>query len=479
MLRPTVRSVTGLRLFYAALVALSLMLGKYCLASTPEPAVVTIDRTPAVTLVVSPLPDNPAADRELISARDAFEKHQLRNLASARDRFRSAYADYPLAGYVEYWWLLANLAQGTAFGSTNAADFSAFLAAQPDGVLAESLRKEWLRALGKLERWDLFAPEFQRLNVDDADLTCHQWRYRIGQGDRSAFGEVRAFWNTARPASDACYEVFDQLRAGQRISAESAWSRVRKLLEDNQIADARRSAALIDKLPPTFERLTASIGLNPAAYVEKQKPLANSRASIELYLYALNRLARSDAGKAAAALSRWSADLPAADREYAWTQVGFLAAMQHDTSALAWFGNAGSFPLNDIQASWKARAALRAGDWTAVRAAIGAMSRAERREPAWRYWLARAETAAGNEPGAAKLREALARENNFYGLLAAEDAGLPAEPNWKGWKPSPAELASIAQRPAIQRALLLYRLDLKSEGLREWQFAIRDMNDQQ
>ncbi|MBL0121497.1 MAG: lytic transglycosylase domain-containing protein [Betaproteobacteria bacterium] len=468
-------------LFYAALVALSLMLGKYCLASTqiPVPPAAT-DLSAAIAVApVTPVPINAAADREFVSARDAFDRHNLKFLAAARERFRANFTDYPLASYVEYWWLLASLAQSSSFGATNATDFSAFLASQPENVLAESLRREWLRALGKLERWDLFLPEMQRLNIDDSDLICHHWRYRIAQGDRSTLIEAKSFWTAARTASDACYDVFEQLRGAQLINSENAWSRVRKLLEDNHLADARKSAFLIDKLPAAFERSTASIGLNPAGFLESQKLNIKARASIELYVFALNRMARADAGKAAAALERRGAELPVADREYAWSQIGLHGAMQHDTSALIWFNKAGSFPLSDVQAAWKTRAALRAGDWTAVRAAIDAMSPVEKREPSWRYWLARAEVAEGNDVGAGKLREALARENNFYGLLAAEESGQVPAPTWKGWKPSNTDLAAILQRPAIARALLLYRLDMKPEGLKEWQFAIRNMNDQE
>ena len=484
LFRQSIMASGLVRLFYAAPLALSLMLGNYCVAAALAPAVSAAPGLAIATEVVSAVPgtSSPAADREFVSARDAFERRNLRALTIARDKFRapgSPFGDYPLASYVEYWWLLASLAQSSSFGAINATDFSAFLAAQPDGVLVESLRKEWLRALGKLERWDLFLPEYQRLNIEDADLNCHQWRYRISQGDRSAFTEARAFWTAARPASDACYSVFEQLRAVQLISAETAWPRVRKLLEDSHLADARRSAALIDKLPATFERMTASIGLNPGGFLEKQKLNAKSRASVELYVFALNRMARSDAGKAAEALARRGADLPMADREYVWAQIGLQGAMQHDTSALAWFEKAGRFPLTDIQAAWRTRAALRAGDWTAVHAAIDAMSPVEKREPAWRYWLARAEATEGNDAGAANLRETLARENSFYGLLAAEEIGQVPAPSWKGWKPSTAELAAIQQRPAITRALLLYRLDMRPEGLREWQFAIRTMNDQE
>ena len=482
LFRQSIRANGILRIFYAATLALSLMLGKICLASTPlaaSPAApATSDNATTADVAVHDTP-HPAADREFVFARDAFERHNLKGLAIARDQFRAAFADYPLASYVEYWWLLANLAQSFSFGAANADDFRAFLASQPEGVLAEGLRKEWLRVLGKLERWDIFVPEFQRLTIDDTDLICYQWQHRIAQGDRSALTEARGFWTAGRPASDVCYEVFEQLRAWQLLTAETAWPRIRKLLEDNQLADARRSAALIDKLPTSFERMTASIGLDPAGFLEKQKLNAKSRASVELYVFALNRMARSDAGKAAAALDLWGGNMPPADRDYAWAQIGLHGAMQHDSSSLTWFDKAGSFPVNDVQAAWKARAALRAGDWAAVRAAIEAMSPVEKREPAWRYWLARAEAAGGNGPGAAKLRETLARENNFYGLLAAEESGQLPAPTWQGWKPSKADLAATLQRPAIIRALLLYRLEMKTEGLREWQFAIRNMNDQE
>lgn len=452
------------------------MLGKYCLASTSPalpPATVAVAADAGVGGI------SETANREFIAARNAFDKRDLKALTNARNGFHGVYKDYPLASYVDYWWLLANLGQGNAFAVSNAADFSAFLESQSEGVLGENLRKEWLRALGKLDHWDIFLPEFQRLNIDDADLICHQWRYRIAQGDGSALSEAKAFWTSGRSASDNCYDVFEQLHAAQLITPENAWPRVRKLLEENQLGDARKSAALIDKIPATFERNTATVGLNPSAYLEKDKLNSRSRASIELFLFAINRVARSDASKAAGLIEQKGKELPIADRAYAFAQVAMYGAMQHDPAALGWFEDAALANLNDTQAGWRARAALRAGDWAALRLAVSAMSPLEKREPAWRYWLSRADAAGGNDAGATKLREALARENNFYGLLAAEELGQLPTPNWKGWRPSNVDLAAIRQRPAVVRALLLYQLDMKSEGVREWQFAIRNMNDQE
>jgi len=137
------------RLFYAAALALSLMPGKYCLASTPS-------ALPATALAAAPSPATPqatppatpaaiatdagiteTANREFVAARNAFERRDIRALTNTRNGFRGVFKDYPLASYVDYWWLLANLGQGNAFAVTNAADFSAFLAAQSDGVLGE------------------------------------------------------------------------------------------------------------------------------------------------------------------------------------------------------------------------------------------------------------------------------------------------------------------------------------------------------
>ena len=189
---------------------------------------------------------------------------------------------------------------------------------------------------------------------------------------------------------DACLDVFARLAAEKMLPTADAWARVRKLLENNQLAEARKSASFIPNLPSNFERITALIGQSPVQYLQREKLQPLSPASVELFLFAVTRLARTDADQAATLLEARGKKLPANDLGYAWAQIGLYGGMQHDQGALAWFERTAGFRLNDTQAGWKARAALRAGDWPSVRAAINAMSDLERRESAWRYWLARA-----------------------------------------------------------------------------------------
>ena len=499
-----IKAICQMNRFYAALLAFSLMLGKIAFAQAqhaPEQvplAPVNAQARAAATLAlqataaasVSPAgakslagaamatPQWSAGDRDVIAARAAFERRDIKSLATLKDRLNAPTASHPLALYAQYWWLSANLAQAGAFAVSNAAEIRTFLAANPNSVLADGLRRDWLKILGKLDQWELFTTEAPLLNSEDAEITCHQWRNRLSRNDRDVMTEAKAFWTAARAAPSACDGVFARLFAEKTLSSSDGWLRVRTFLENNQLADARRSAALIPNVPASFERDTANVGQNPSQFLQREKLQVASQGSVELFLFAFTRLARTDADRAALLLDAHGTKLAAGDLAYSWAQVGLYGAMQHDVGALGWFERAGS-RLTDMQAGWKARAALRAGDWLSVRAAINAMSDSERRESTWRYWLARAAQQTGDLERARALRESLARENNFYGVLSAEELGLPARPSWQGWKPSRVEIDTVIQRPAISRALALYRLDLRTEGLREWLYGIRDMDDQQ
>jgi soluble lytic murein transglycosylase len=468
----------AVRLFYAAPLALSLMLGKFCIANADAAAQYERGERGSIPAVQSPVD---AIDRDFRAAREAVDAGNLKSFETIRARLAPRAEGHPLQPYLLYWGHLLNLAQSSSYATTRAADIQSLLDQYPDTPFADNLRREWLKALGKQDAWGLFSNAFQKFALDDMEIVCQQWRYRMTRDDREVTSEARAAWNAGRGVSEACYTVYEQNVAAGQISTADGWTRVRRLLENGQLDDARRSAHLIKNLPASFERTTAVVNLDAAKYAARERPDPKSRASIELYLFAINRLARSDAAKAAVALSRNAEVLPRPDLAYAWAQVAQYGAMQHQLDALSWYDQAvdamPAFRFSEGQAAWRIRAALRAGDWKRVQSGIEALPASEARETAWRYWLARALHMNGNDDTARNLLTALARENNFYGLMAAEDLGIPAAPEWQSRKIAQADLDAVRGRPGIARALALYRLELKAEALREWQYAIRDMSD--
>src|SRR5256885_16393014 len=106
--------------------------------------------------------------------------------------------------------------------------------------------------------------------------------------------------------------------------------------------------------------------------------------------------------------------------------------MAHHPRALEWYAFAAYAPLTDTQVAWRARAALRAGDWKETLAAIQALSPEEAREPTWCYWRARALRALGSPEAGEALLRPLAEQQTFYGILAAEELGIARAPDWNG-----------------------------------------------
>ena len=78
-------------------------------------------------------------DAELLAARDAFEANHRTKLATLAPKLKG----HLLEPYVEYWQLFFRLP------GASAGDVRDFLSQYPGTALAEQLRTDWLKVLGK------------------------------------------------------------------------------------------------------------------------------------------------------------------------------------------------------------------------------------------------------------------------------------------------------------------------------------------
>ncbi len=460
----------------------------------------TIIATPAGAQANTIRPDN-LLEREFLTAFEAFDRRNIAALNIAHKNFSSAAgsrSDFPLTPYISWWWFSAQLTQSAQNVTALSSDMDKFLLEFPDAPFSDQLRRDYLRALGSLNMWPRFAVHQARYRGDDSEVACQRLRYRLLGDDRAVvptvLADAKRLWEVAKPIANPCYDVFErvtaQLRNAKLLTNNDVWLRTRVLFENGHINDARRSAAFATNISAGFEAASARANLDPKRFLEKHSFMANDSAGVELALFAVTRLARSNAGHAALWLDKNESRFNQRDAQYGWAQIGLHGAMQLDTSALIWFSRAGSLTLSDNQAGWLVRAALRQTavdptQWTTVERAIDGMTTAEKGDPTWRYWLARA-LAVSTDPAqlsaARSLRETLARENSFYGLLAAEDLGITSAPNFQASQPTEDRIQNVASRIGIKRAVMLYKLsaykpDLRMDALREWQFAIRGMDD--
>jgi peptidoglycan lytic transglycosylase len=411
-----------------------------------------------------------AQDYAFFNAREAYQAHNKGKLAKAAEKLKGS----PLEPYAEFWQLRLRL------DSASPAEVHEFLSRNPKTVLGDELRNDWLRLLAKREQWDLFRQDYRVPAGDDPDpeVVCYSLLGRWREGDDTAFVEFQSQWNAAKELPAACVPLAESLMLSGRLETRRVWERIRLLEERGLVKPAKK---LLTWLPRDqaldvgrFSRILDA----PMKYLEKPSVDLGSPLGRELAILALSRLARNDPQAAASFWEReFVAHFPAEDHAYVWAMLATHGARNHLPESLDWFVKAGDLPLADDQLAWRTRIALRQENWAEVKRSIQRMSASAQNEPAWVYWLGRAQAALGKTDEAQALYERLADEYHFYGRLAAEELGHAFEIPPQVAPPTPEELEQVAAVPALQRALALYRLGMRTEGTQEWISGVRGMDD--
>lgn len=416
-----------------------------------------------------------AGDDEILAAQDAFRANNTARLRALAES--DTVLSHELGPYVEFWSISRRLDNTLAVQP----EVQDFLQRQTGTVLAERLRSDWLRRLGRGREFELFEAEVPRLASPDAELQCYGFLARLRRGGDDVAREARTYWaglNDNMP--EGCTALTNWLAAAGTITDQDIWERLRRLIEAKKIAPAKSLAAYLPANqspdPATLDRIVAA----PDRYLERLPPnFSATRMGAELAMMALARLARNDIHAASARFDALDQHFSSDERLYVLGQLGWAGAMAHHPRANDWYKLAGRIPMPAEQQEWRVRAALRAGDWRGVRQALDAMSPELARDPAWVYWLARAHQAQGRKEDAARLFQSIAGQHHFYGNLADEELGRQVQVPPRAAPTTDAELAATGNLPGMRRAMALFRLGLRSEGVREWNWALRSMNDRQ
>jgi soluble lytic murein transglycosylase len=405
-----------------------------------------------------------SGDAAFLSAREAYRNGERVRLS----RQVEALKNHPLQAWAEYWQLRQKLEDGDTSGVAD------YLGRHPGAYTAEKLRGDWLRALGQQQDWEAFQRELPALALPDAEINCY-----AAQGRRTP-ELVRPLWISGQDLARSCEVLVDQLVAAGNLTVEEVWQRVRRLLEAKRVGAARSAAGYLPAGEGFGGQLLESIAQNPARYLDKSRAdFAATRGGREVMLFAVQRLARSDPQEAAKRFVRIEEKFAAEERAYAWGQLAWQAALRHQPEALPWFEKSADTVLGEEQLAWRVRAALRVHDWSTVRRVIAAMPPALAAQPDWTYWQARALAAQGKAEEAKPLFIRISGQPNFYGNLADEELGRPISVPPRAALPTREETIAAGEHAGLQRALALFRLDMRVEGVREWVFSLRGMDDRQ
>lgn len=417
-----------------------------------------------LSLLLAWTPGGALGDDDFLAMREAFRVKDVKKLEQLAPRLKG----HVLEPYAEFWRLLAQL------DDADAQTVRAFLNEYKDTFVAERMRAAWLKRLGKEGQWAVFETERTALAEPDVEITCYAVQARMRR-DPAALREARALWFTDRATPESCAPLFTTLVGNGQLSTQDVWMRVRMALAAGQVGMAVRAADLLPAGNALSAKVLSAVAQSPASHLARPFDAA-SRVARETTMFAAYRLARTSPQQAAMHWANLESRFTPEERAYVWGHIGLQGALKHDPEALAWYAKAGA--MTDYQLEWRARAALRAGDWKTLIAAVDAMVK-ENQDAPWRYWKARALRAMGRDAEALALLKPLSEEFSFYGQLALEDLGGKITTPPASYTPSAAEIQAMSQTAGLRRALTLYALGMRFDANREWAWTIRSFDDRQ
>ncbi|MFA6040823.1 MAG: transglycosylase SLT domain-containing protein [Methylophilus sp.] len=412
-----------------------------------------------------------SGDDEFIFAKSAYDSKNSAALADSLSRLQSQHNI--LAPYADYWLLMLN------WDNADEQTIKSFITRYSQYPFANNVRGEWLKKLGSVQNWPIFIEQYSLYTKrDDVAVNC----YAV-EADASIYGlapleNAKNLWFQDKDLPANCDNVFDKMQAAKILTSNDIVKRFRMALYKNKIGLAN---SIVQRADVDSNRVNKWLSLayaNPQKLIDQNLSSSSNRYGKEVYLYALDRLARKDSAIALSEFKSLAGIFNAEETAYFYAALGLQAAKRQEPAALNWFQLAqNNTELNEEQFDWYARSALRQTNWTKLLEITKLMPEEQQQDATWRYWKGRALKASNQESEANQIFAALSTERHYYGWLAQEELvssmGLPTEI----YEPTKEAIAVIASMSAVKRALALQRLDFRWEAKMEWNMATTGLTD--
>jgi D-Tyr-tRNAtyr deacylase len=110
-------------------------------------------------------------------------------------------------------------------------EIGAFFVRWPRSPLADRLRVEWLKVLGKRGQWSRFAGHYPPPAGEDVELACYGIQFRRQRDGDAALADAKPVWFTGQATPESCAPLFAALIAKGDLTVEDRRARFRLATE--------------------------------------------------------------------------------------------------------------------------------------------------------------------------------------------------------------------------------------------------------
>ena len=412
--------------------------------------------------------DSRREDDSFLLLRDAVRQDD----ASKAEFYAARLSNYSIPSYVDYYRLKPRLKDAAP------SEIRDFFKRYDGQAIVDRLRNDWLLELGRKRDWATFDEQYPLFVLnDDTQVKCYALISRALKGQKVA-DDARALLTAPSVYGQPCADLIATLYQANQFSTDDLYAQLRLSGEYNATGQARRIVALLDG---PEKKAVQAVDLPTVAVAKGMGP---SKVEHQIYIVALGRLAKTSIKLATLALNKAAPKMTAHEQQQAWAAIALQSSYTLAPETTDYWKRSNGAPLSIDQAQWKARIALRNGDWKTVESTIRAMPQSLRSEPTWIYWLGRALMARDgvtSQPSgeALQLFRSISDQSNYYGQLALEETGKLITIPTAGAPISQAEIAPMANNPNFQRALKFFSMRLRFEGTREWNWGLRGLSERE
>lgn len=377
--------------------------------------------------------------------------------------------DYPLYPLLQYQWLKKHLEQTD--------NVLSFLNTYKDTHQADLLKSQWLNYLAKQERWLDFIQHYQ--TNDDTALTCqyHWANFKTGQLI-GALEAAKKLWISNIALPKECDSLMIELTRSPAFTSDLIMQRFELALNKDNVLLAEAIKRLMNK----DDQRIASIWLqiHNAPLLIQQSEILNNTEQYKGHVFAhgISKLIKSNLDLA---ITLWDFNktpfIDSAKTQQIDRKIALALAVNRDSRSYVRLAS-----LTDQDAEireWRIRSALVEQNWQHVNDALSALTTEEQQDPKWQYWLARSRYATGNTVEAQDIYSRVAGDRSFYGFLASDTVNKPHQLSNKPVVVDYSELNNLLQLPDFKVIQELKYLDRELDAQREWNFAIKKLNQEQ
>ncbi|VXC23415.1 Soluble lytic murein transglycosylase precursor [Pseudomonas sp. 8BK] len=379
-------------------------------------------------------------------------------------RYASALRDYPLEPYLAYDELTARLK------SASNDEIEKFLAEHGDLPQISWMKLRWLRWLAERGEWQTFINYYDPA-LNFTELDCLYGQYQLSHGMRTE-GNATAekLWLVGKSQPNACDPLFTLWAAEGQLTEQKRWQRAK-------LAAEARNYGLVTHLIKSMPTLgnhgktLLQVAQKPELLKQTSRFTQTDAAMADVVGLGLRRLARQDPESALKLLDGYAQRMKFSSEEQVAIarEIGLTLAKRFDSRALQVMAKYDPELRDNTVSEWRARLLLRLGRWDEANQLTRRMPAELGNTNRWRYWQARSlQLAQPNSQEPKALYQALAKERDFYGFMAADQVQAPYQLNNKPLNLSPQTIQKVRNSAAIRRALEFHARGQVADGRREW-----------